>query len=397
MRKKVIDIYPPSGEGTVTGNVHAKEKRERGGKGKWILGLLFLLVIVGGYLYYSSYGTVVVASPSTVTIEEARELLVRGSGSVGTGEVRGILLSETLEGSREFPIEETRTMEERAEGEIKVCQDYSDSPRKYVERTRFISDEGKLFEATESFVLPGVHENDGCAWVDAIAAETGEDYNLSENSSFALPGLEGTGLYGRVKGKSFNLKKEGFSKEVPYLDERTMENAEKEMLNELSSRGRERIDEEYGENYYLGMDAQYTAEVIERDFEEKEDEDTFDFKLRIRVRAMGIEKDSVYDFIYEILPEDHTWRKEDDKISFNLKRINFEDKEGDATMNFYGEIYKDIDRERVKREIIGLDFKEAEKVLREELEVDDLSIRTFPFGLSRVANNPDRIRIELDF
>ncbi len=392
----MIDIYPPS-EDTERRRVYEGRKKDKKRERRWVLLAGILLLFFAGYLYYSHYGTRVIIHPSTASIEEEREVLVRGSGSLGNEEIRGVMLSEEVKSSQEFPVEETEMIKERAEGRIEVCQEYSESAVPFREGTRFVSDEGKLFEAVDEFTLPSIHENQGCEWVEVVAAEPGEEYNIGEDPDFALPGLEGTAIYGSVKGRSFELHKEGREEEVPYLGEETMQKAEEEMKEDLLERGREMIESEYAEDYLLTSDEQFTTEIVEKDFQEKEDEDVFDFTLLVRTKALAIDKQSVKDLIYNFLPEDHTWRKGEEEISFEVKEIDFDKKEGKILLYFAGEIYEEMNRERIKREIIGIDTEKAEEILGEMLEVEKIEVKPFPFGLGRVVEEPERVEVRLKF
>ncbi len=398
MRKKVIDIYPPINNNSPKKSYYiGREKRKIFSNGKVILSLAVFFLFFLGYLYYSSYGTQITIHPVSVNMTEAKEVLVRGSGSVGNQEIRGVVFSKRISGSREFEIEETVVIEQKAQGDIEVCQDYREISSNYVQGTRFISDEGKMFEAIEGFVLPGINNNGGCAFVSVVAVESGEDYNLGKNSSFALPGLDGTSIYGRVKGKSFNLKVEGFSKEVPHLSDDAMEKAEREIREELFKEGMEIIQEEYSKDYFVEEDIQYNLEIIEKDFEENEEGETFNFKLKARIDVIAIGNDNIENFIYTLLPENHTWNKNESEKTLSFQRVNFERKEADINITFRGQIYKKIDKEGLKREIAGLNFIEAEEKIKEKVETEMVDIKASPFGISKVVNNLNRINIVLEF
>ncbi len=353
-----------------------------------------------GYFYYNSYRTEIIIYPKTEEFRGEEEVLVRSSGALGEGELRGVVLSERVSDTRDFPIEGRRLIEEKATGEIKVCQDYRDSSVPFREGTRFVSDGGKTFLAKDSFTLPSRQENDGCSMVGVIAGEAGEEYNIHSDSKFALPGLEGTNIYGNVKGVSFTLEKEGVAREVPYLDDDTMERAEEEMKRDLFEKGRKIIEEEYEEEYWLESEAQYVVEVAERDFteeEEEEDAEKFHFTLDVDVRVIAVQKDNLDRFITTFLPENHTWREETEEINVEFTRINFEEGEADVSISFTAEIYERVDKEEWRRELAGLDFVEAERLLEEKIPEGSVSIKTRPFGFNRISGSLNRVEVLLEF
>jgi hypothetical protein len=404
MRKKVIDIYPPCNEEATKLNPCKGEEGNKSCSKKWILLALFLVLIFAGYFYYVSYRTEIVIYPLTEDVQIEENILVRSFGSIDEGEIRGMILSKNVSKEEQFPVEGRRMVEEKAEGEIKVCQQYRDTQAPFVEGTRFISDNGKIFFAKEGFTLPPRNVNEGCAMVSVIAAEAGEDYNIPADSKFALPGLQGTAIYGDVKGHSITIKKEGVLREVPYLDDESMERAEAQMKEELFQKGKELLKEEYGEEYFIDDENQYITEIVERSLLEENDTDkedgeadNFYYKLDVRVKVIALSREYIDNFIKSSLPENYTWRKDTEEIEITFRRINFEDGEADIGLIFSAQIHEDIDKERAKRDVVGLDFEEAEKILQEKLKIEEAIINTKPFGLSRVAKSFYRVEVVLRF
>ncbi len=398
MKEKVIDIYPPLEETDRKETVkESKDSKPSVGR-KWIFFAILAVFLLAGYFLYASYRTEVTIYPVVEDFTVDKRVLIRTSGALGENDIRGMVFSERVSDVREFPIEGRMLLEEKARGEIKVCQDYRDTPVTFVEGTRFVSDGGKLFLATEAFTLPEKGVEEGCNKVKVIAAEAGEEHNISPDSKFALPGLEGTAVYGKVQGVSFTLKEEGVRKEVPYLDDDTMKRAETQIKEELFQKGKEILREKYQEEYFLKSDAQYAVEVVERTFSEEETgEETFHFKLDVSVKAIAVSNENLTAFITNLLPENHVWRKETEEMKIDLLRINFEEGEADALIDFFAEIYREVDKEKWRRELAGLDFEKAEKMLREEVGAKRVEIRNYPFGIRSVLSSRERVNVEIAF
>jgi hypothetical protein len=396
MKEKVIDIYPPSEN---DGNKKKEScvfdaKKKKSNKGIFII--LFLILFLGGYFYYVSFKTEVLIYPITKKTEIKENVLIRTTGSIGENEIRGVVLSEKVSDQRKFDVEGRRMLEKKTKGEIKVCQDYRDSTANFVEGTRFISDEGKIFFATSNFSLPSKKINEGCDVVEVIAAEPGEDYNIPANSKFALPGLHGSTIYGNVKGVSFTIKEEGILKEVPYLDDDSMQSAENQMKEDLFKTAKEIILEKYGEEYLIESDTQYVIEVSERDLIE-ESEDTFYFKLDVTIRVITVAKKDIDSFISNVLPEYYVWRKDTEEVNIGFTRINFNEGEADIFFEFSGDVYQEVDKEYWARELKGLDFEKARMLIEQDVDTEEIVIRNRPFGLSKVASSQHRVDVNVQF
>ncbi len=397
MRKKVIDIYPPCKEENKKSTCKEKREPKKCKKGLFFT-IFFIFLALGAYFYYNSYRTEVKIYLEAEDFQIEEGFLVKSAGVLEDRQVRGVVLRENVSDNRDFPVERMELVEEKTVGEIKVCQEYSDSQVNYVEETRFISEEGKVFFATERVVLPPRNENDGCGFVEVIASKPGEEYNIDSDSQFALPGLDGTALYGSVKGVSFDIKKEGTSKEVPYLDESTKRAAKEQMREELFKKGKEALLKEYGEDYFIENDSQYKAEIVKQEIkEDEENSEKFYFKLEVDVKVMAISKEEVLNFIKEAIPEGRDWRRETQELTVSFSRINFEEGIADAFIDFSAQIHEEVPKEDWKRKISGLEFEQAKNKLEKEIDAQKIEISTRPFGLSRVSENPERVEFVLKF
>ncbi len=397
MSKKVIDIYSPSSRERDC-NVRNSRSSCKGGKGNFFLLALIIFFSLGGYFYYTSHKTSIVIYPKVEAFKESKEVLVRIAGVLNEDNVRGVILSERLQDTREFEIETVKMVEEKAEGKIKVCQKHTSSTMNFLQNTRFISDGGKYFVSKEAFVLPGKDNNGGCKMVEVVAMEAGEDHNISPESNFTIPGLLGYASYANVNGEEFNLTKAGVKREVPDLDEETRHNAEKQMLEDLLEKGFQKIKEQGEGQYFLESDNQFKVDIIEREFEEVEGEnDKFLYKLDVIVRAIAISRENIDDFIEALLPTGSTWRKETEKIDIEFLYFDFEDEEAEAVVDVSLDVYDDIDKEGLKRMVAGLSFTEAEEKIKSEMSIEKITIKSFPFGFSRILEDYDRVEVRLQF
>ncbi len=394
MRPKVIDIYPPSlssGEkGKEAKTVLAGSRFQK----KYILFIMLIVLVSLSYFFYANYRTEIIIYLETEDFTAEEEVLARAIGSLGKGEIRGSMFGVSVVEEGIFPIEGRKNIEEKAEGIIEVCQDYTDSSPTFVKDTRFVSDTGKLFRAVERFTLLP-RSKDECAKVKVVAGEPGEEYNIGPDSKFALPGLEGTSAYPKVQGVSFDLTKEGFRKEIPYLSEQEKEMAEKAMQEEILTQGKEKLIKQYGNDYLL---KDYVIEIIERSMREV-DSETESLKLEIKgeVHVFAIEKAKVTEFIKDLLEDEYTWDREKEEIRWELLRVNFTQREAELALFFQAPVYRAINKETLKRELSGKSFEEAEEWIAGEAGVTEIEMYNRPLGLSTVASNPNRVEIILEF
>lgn len=157
-----------------------------------------------------------------------------------------------------FTVEETRstTLEATGEeevsrpatGQITVYNTYSEEDQPIVSRTRFETEDGRVYRSGDAFVIPGMRENDepGEVTVTVTATEPGEEYNVEE-ARFTLPGLEGTeladGFYAEIEtpitggfvGVQKTVREEAEEETRASLREELSSSMKSDMLSELET------------------------------------------------------------------------------------------------------------------------------------------------------------------
>ncbi len=368
---------------------------------KWILFPILFLVLASSYLYFRSYQVEIKISPVTEKFTETRTVSIHASSE--ESDLVAEVFEETIQGSREFIVMGRSVVERKTRGTINVCQDHSDLVQSLVANTRFVSTEGKLFFAEERITIPGRSYREGrvvpgCATVNVVAAEAGEDYNISSSSKFSLPALQGTALYGRFSGDSFSITEEGRREEVPYITADEIRRAEIILLDELFEKGMNSLKGRLSGEFLLDNTGQYNRWVVERSVpREGEERESFQIEMKIKMEVIAVNLDSVTLFSKNLVPEGYVWHEESKKIEYDFPRANFEEKSGEMDITLDANIYQEIDKVSLKRRLSGMSFNEAVYELKRMPEISDVSIRFYPFGPSSIVSNPDRILIELTF
>ena len=194
--KKVRDILPPS-------RAKAKEPREATilaapaqrpleRSSKKTLALLFFVLCVGGIagalsLQFFFAKAKVSVWPRTNEVSVQEHVTVRASAE-GADDAQkalpAVILSEERSLTRLFPATGTSTEQGRSRGIIRVYNGFSTFPQKLISQTRFLSEDRKLFRSLDAVVIPAGHMEGnklvaGFLDIEVVAAESGEEYNIS--------------------------------------------------------------------------------------------------------------------------------------------------------------------------------------------------------------------------
>lgn len=216
--------------------------RERKSRRRFIFFAVIALVILGGGAYlWERFGTAVVTlTPKTVTADVEAVILAHPKGSAAADELSYdtiIVPEEAL--SRTLVAHGTKEVEKRASGEIIIFNSYNSQPQRLIERTRFMTPDGKIFRIEEPIVVPGATEKGGTLTPGSVVAtvyadEPGKEYNI-ELTDFTIPGFKGDPRYSKFYARSKTPMTGGFVGTVRVVDEGEREAAVEALKGELGA------------------------------------------------------------------------------------------------------------------------------------------------------------------
>jgi len=382
----MIDIKPPSF------NKRKKESEsKKSSKSRWLLVALLLVFLALSGAYFKYYRVHVEVWPATESFSTTKEIVI------GEDDFPSDIFKEVVEGKDDFLVKGKKKVEVKAEGVLTVCQNMSYDPVPIREGTRFVSEDGKLFNGKEAFTIPGRTENEpGCTEVEVIAAEPGEDYNLSSSASFSLPGIS-PDLRANYFAESLQIETEGRKDEVLYLDSDEISEAEDILSEKLFEKGKTVLRKKYGDDFLVDGTGQYNSYVLERSLPQEGEKEEFKIEMKLEVEIMTTKKEKLDTFFLEMLPEGHVFYDESSEMSYSFSRTNFETGSGEMNVQKSAQTYEDMRVNDLKRDVAGMSFEEARYKLESRDSISEARFRFYPFGLSFVPGNVGRIDLELMF
>ena len=179
--------------------VSPARKTKKNGKSKVWLFLFSLLCIGFFYVYtYVLNSAVITVTPHYADIE------IHKVEHFGFGEdlTPYTLATTSIQKTKQLQKGESKKIETKAEGVIRMYNNYDASPMRLIKNTRVEGNNGKVYRLTKSITIPPKKGTiPGSIEVTIIAESTGADYNV-EASDFSLPGLKTSPRYTAVYGRS---------------------------------------------------------------------------------------------------------------------------------------------------------------------------------------------------
>ena len=307
--------------------------------------------------------------------------------------------------SGEYPTKGKKHLQERASGEITVFNEYSSNPQRIVANTRFLSkDSNKLFKVKEAVTIPGFSRVEGVdvpgqVKIMVYADKIGEDYNIG-NSSFYLPGLQGTAKYTSIYARSIKPISGGIDKEVSYFSESDYITAKENLLKLAKEKNANDFESKISDRSILLEETKKDENIeIETDVEVGDTADKFEMKITVKNSVVTINREDLEKIIDEKIISKLDANKsllENSRI-YNVHEIVIND---DDQINIFVDVkqnvIENIDVDNLKFEIVNKDEENLKSYFRNIDGIKSTDISLWPFWVKKIPSSYEKINITID-
>ena len=222
-----------------------------------VIGLVIAALVIGGGI-----GISILTGGAKVTIyPKVREMNVNAEFTAYAEKKPGELAYEimTLEASGERQVKATgqETVTKQATGEIEISKSTPGAER-LIKNTRFQTEAGLVYRIQESVVVPGAVKDSsgqsvpGVIRAQVFADQPGEEYNLSANTKFTVPGFKEGGyteLYNAIAATNGQSFIDGYNGPKFIINEAELNTAKQSLQLELRNSLLEKIKADRPANF----------------------------------------------------------------------------------------------------------------------------------------------------
>lgn len=319
-------------------------------------------------------------------------LQVENSGPLNPEAILGQILNTQLELDISLASQSTTTLSDSAQGLVTIYNNYS-KDQTLVKTTRLLSADNKIYRIQEKVNIP----SGSSATVWAVADEAGADYVMAPGK-LTIPGLwEG------LQDKIFAESKAGFKLEsLPTyaVSAENLEQAKNELRQQAIDKALENINGSLSDNLKITDDRLYIkTETLDTSYI-GQNSPTCDLKQKFTIYGLvfspsDLQKIAENKFnknldssqsLIEFLPE---------KFNYQISEINTQDNSAileanvEAKINSSSRVWS-IDKDK----LLGLDETAIKQYLQEELNIDQVEVKFFPWWVKKAPTLKDHIIIE---
>jgi len=423
MPEKFFDILSPQPVKTPTSESLPRSlPKKKPSKRKIGLILIFVGILILGaiFSYFSLSRTQIEIWPETKTLNYKEKIEIntqQNQSDFGAKIFPGKVFNVEIETSQDFPSTGKISKEEKAQGQIRIYNAYSDSPQALLANTRFISAEGKLFKSVEKIIIPGGTYDEkgklvpGSVDIQVVAAEAGTEYNIGP-STFSVPGFAGTPKYTAFYGKSSTAMTGGFRGEAARVTQEDLDKAKNSLTDKLFEEGNTDLNNKISSDFVLLKEAlkEETAEFTVS-AQVGAETPTFNLKLKMRLEVLTFKKSDLENFAKGFLlvqipeteaPANSFWSKEkiqeeSFKIDYEFSSIDWKVEKMILNLVITAKIYPDIQEDALKKALLGKSLKEAQVLLADQPKIKKTEIKFWPFWVEKIPQREEKIEIKLNF
>ncbi len=408
MPKEIIDIIPPEKIGKPKLLLSKKKelkkpKRKIRFRKLWFF--LVLILIISGFGYGFTFSRVEIEIwPKMDTFELGLEIIVDSKAKEADWSAKiipGYFLEERNSFSQQFPASGKIIKDEKAEGVIRIYNNYSGLSQSLRANTRFMAASGEVFRTPIRVVIPGKKtekgkEVPGYIDVKVIADQPGPEYNI-ESTSFSIPGLVGTALYTKFYGRSFELMTGGFKGETPQVTKEDLEKAEIAVVKRLKAEGEQILEKKAVDSGSILLKETFEQEVKATSSSAKAgvEVENFDFLAEVKSTVLIFEEEDINKLILDQAPQGTRFYEKSLDINWKSKELNLIQGKITLDLEFSGEVYSDLDQLVLRRELKERPLLEAKEFLEKKSEISKVEIDSWPFWIKKIPRNLNKIKLKL--
>ncbi|MBI3638534.1 hypothetical protein HY227_02215 [Candidatus Wolfebacteria bacterium] len=310
-----------------------------------------------------------------------------------------------------FPASGKKQVEKKASGKVLIYNSFSSAPQSLVAQTRFSSPNGKIYRLEKTTVVPGAKISDGkivpsSIEATVIAQSSGPDYNITDQGiRFSIPGFEGTPKY-----KSFYAELKdgiggGFVGETAYATDADIKKYKEEAEKSIKENIEAFLLQEISSTFKI-IDGNRQFTIVKEDIKPDADENgKFPIFIEAESSIITFKESDLLDLMKALANSDLRQRDGFNEANFEIKKQKidlsagkFDQGQGKISfgVNFSGDFWQPLRVDDLKNQTAKKNEMELRNLIRSLPGAEKAVISFWPFWVSRVPANLDRVEIEIE-
>ncbi|MFZ2664070.1 MAG: hypothetical protein WAX66_01795, partial [Patescibacteria group bacterium] len=372
-------------------------KRLSGNKKAVFVPIFILITIVVSFIWYGLKAPKASVKISVRSQALTKSVTIRVKSDTSTdvkGKIlRGTVLSTNIESTLEKDTTGTKTIGEKAEGEIIIYNKTSDEisldegdkvvyEGKSTDLNYYLKDDVDIPASTENSSDPSVNIS-GEATVDIIAASVGESFNIDDDKSLVVSGYKKSELAAKTKSEIDGGKSEEVK--VVTTDDRT--NLSSELKTLSTQKAEDDIKNKLGSGQKI-ITGSTQVQLVKESFTKNVGDESEKISLTQTVSGEGLTymeselNRFIDEYVKDVIPEGFVLSEQDRDVKVevlgNSTSSVLTSKEADIQVTLKTFVIPDINEESIKEELKGKSASSAQTILSSIKNVNSYEFHLSP-------------------
>ncbi len=372
----------------------------------------FLSVFIGAAVLIAALALYFILPKAEITIVPKAEAIDQeitvvtdkgiSKADLTQGKVPAQMIKVDKRQSQEFATTGQRQVNDKAKGAITIYNEYSSSAQALVEKTRFVSEGGQVFRLTKTVTVPGAKIQEGkivASSIDAevVADQAGSDYNVGPGK-FTIPGFQGTPKYTAFYGQSKAAMSGGATGLMKVVAQDDFDKAKETIWQSLQPA----LDSDL-KNQMPGalkvVDGALKEELsgAESDVAVSSPAEKFTVTVKGTATVLLFDEKDVLEIIKkkfaDKLAEDKALDIKTDQVSYEVSAIDFNRGQMTLKVKVVGRLVWQVNGDSIKQEVLGRDEQSIRQIFAGHSEISEAKVAFWPFWVSSVPKNLDKIKV----
>jgi hypothetical protein len=355
----------------------------------FVLVTIALLVIIA---YFSLSKAIINITPELMSIESQSEVQILPavtSTLTSSNILPGIVTSTEITLTQTFTPSATETKNEKASGQVQIINNYSRA-QTLIATTRLLSANNILYRLTDTITVPA----GGSMYVEALADQPGDTYQLSSSTRFTIPGLwDGLREYIYAVASEPLERRAISSNEIKPLD---LEQALTKLQADAEIQAKQKIPNLA--DYYIMSDSELISASSSQAVGDKTT--SFDFTVKTKINLIAFKKTDLETVAVNNLKADltdtQTYISHDGQsLSYSLKSFDQKNLTASINVKLIGFASTDFANNFNKKDILGLAKDDVIKYFQNKPGIKKVEVIFSPAWVKSVPPLEDHVEINI--
>lgn len=315
--------------------------------------------------------------------------------------LRGVTFVEKRNITKSYPASGKQNVERKASGEIVIYNNFSTAPQTLVATTRFVAPDGKIYRLNNTITVPGAQSSGAKLIPSSIKAlvtadKAGAEYNLASGVKLRIPGFQGTAKYDGFYAETKDPISGGLVGESSLPSEEDLASAKADAERSLEEATKTQLLFNLPPEVRVLSNA-YEFKITNSKINETADEsDKFTITVFGEAKLIGFREPELVEVIGKGLlgRAAGDFKPENYELEYGQASLTSGDSLN-APLKFNSVWTRVFDIDRFRQEAAGKNKAELQTLVFAIPGLQSGEARLWPFFVSRVPQNTDRIIVDV--